>query len=70
MKVAKPEQDMRFDVPTVGVSTVENLHKAKAKVLAIETGRTIMIDQDQVIALANDYGLSIVALSEPDAFLS
>ena len=70
VKVAKPEQDMRFDVPTVGVSTVENLHKAKAKVLAIETGRTIMIDQDQVIALANDYGLSIVALSEPDAFLS
>ena len=70
VKVAKPEQDMRFDVPTVGVSTVENLHKAKAKVLAIETGRTIMIDQDQVIALANEYGLSIVALSKPEAFLS
>jgi DUF1009 family protein len=70
VKVAKPEQDMRFDVPTVGVSTIENLHKAKAKVLAIETGRTIMIDQDEVIALANDYGLSIVALSEPETFIS
>ena len=68
VKVAKPEQDMRFDVPTIGVSTIENLHKAKARVLAIETGRTIVIDQDQVIDRANQYGLSIVALSEPSEF--
>ena len=68
VKVAKPEQDMRFDVPTIGVSTIENLHKAKARVLAIETGRTIVIDQDQVIDRANQSGLSIVALSEPAEF--
>ncbi len=65
VKVAKPEQDMRFDVPTVGISTIENLHKARARVLAIEADRTIMVDQPEVVALANKYGLTIVAL--PDA---
>lgn len=62
VKVAKPQQDMRFDVPTVGVTTIENLHKAGARVLAIEAGKTIVIDQPDVIALADRYGLAIVAL--------
>jgi DUF1009 family protein len=62
VKVAKPQQDMRFDVPTIGVTTIENLHKARACVLAIEAGMTILLDQEQVIALADRYGLSIVAL--------
>jgi hypothetical protein len=64
VKVAKPEQDVRFDVPTVGLSTIETLHKARARVLAIEAHRTIMIDQPEVIALADRYGLSIVALPD------
>ncbi len=64
VKVAKPEQDVRFDVPTVGLSTIETLHKARARVLAIEAHRTIMIDQAEVIALADRYGLSIVALAD------
>jgi DUF1009 family protein len=64
VKVAKPMQDVRFDVPTVGISTIENLHKARARVLAIEANRTIVIDQPDVIALANRYGLSIVALDD------
>jgi UDP-2,3-diacylglucosamine hydrolase len=63
VKVAKPQQDMRFDVPTIGVTTIENLHKARARVLAIEAGRTILLDQPEVIALADRYGLSIVALA-------
>ncbi len=63
VKVAKPQQDMRFDVPTIGVSTIENLHKAGAKVLAIEAGRTILLDQPDVVALADRYGLSIASLS-------
>lgn len=63
VKVAKPQQDMRFDVPTIGVTTIENLHKAGARVLAIEAGKTILLDQDKVIALADRYGLSIVAMS-------
>jgi DUF1009 family protein len=62
VKVAKPLQDMRFDVPTVGLSTIENLYRARAKVLAIEAGKTIVIDQPEVVALADRYGLSIVAL--------
>src|SRR3954453_3552135 len=62
VKVAKPQQDMRFDVPTVGITTIENLHRAGAKVLAIEAGKTIVIDQAEVVALADRYGLSIVAV--------
>jgi DUF1009 family protein len=62
VKVAKPQQDMRFDVPTIGTSTIENLHKARARVLAIEANKTIVIDQPEVVALANRYGLTIIAL--------
>ena len=64
VKVAKPRQDMRFDVPTVGVSTIENLHKAGARVLAIETAKTIVIDQPDVVAIADRYGIAIVAVDE------
>jgi hypothetical protein len=66
VKVAKPQQDMRFDVPTVGLSTVENLRRAGGRVLAIEAGKTIVIDQDDVIARANALGLSIVACDGAD----
>jgi len=62
VKVAKPRQDMRFDVPTIGVTTIDNLHKAGARVLAIEANRTIVIDQPDVVALADRYGMTIVAL--------
>jgi len=62
VKVAKPQQDMRFDVPTVGTATIENLHRAGARVLAIEADKTIVIDQPEVVELANRYGLTIVAL--------
>ncbi len=62
VKVAKPQQDMRFDVPTIGISTIENLHKARARVLAIEAGKTILLDHPEVVALADRYGLCIVAL--------
>jgi DUF1009 family protein len=62
VKVAKPQQDMRFDVPTIGVTTIENLHRARARVLAIEAGKTIVVDQADVVALADRYGISIVAV--------
>jgi DUF1009 family protein len=61
VKVAKPQQDMRFDVPTVGCSTIETLHRAGGRVLAIEGHKTIVLDQDEVVALADRYGISIVA---------
>jgi DUF1009 family protein len=62
VKVAKPQQDMRFDVPTVGCATVESIHQAGGRVLAIEAGKTIVIDQAETVALADRYGISIVAL--------
>ena len=65
VKVAKPQQDMRFDVPTVGCNTVEALHRAGGRVLAIEAGKTIVVDQEETVALANRYGVTIVALNEP-----
>jgi hypothetical protein len=61
VKVAKPQQDMRFDVPTIGPATIANLHKAGGRVLAIEAHKTIVIDHDETVALANRLGITIVA---------
>jgi UDP-2,3-diacylglucosamine hydrolase len=63
VKVAKPQQDMRFDVPTVGRQTVESLHKAGGRVLAIEAGKTILVDTEETVALANSCRLTIVAMN-------
>jgi DUF1009 family protein len=64
VKVAKPQQDMRFDVPTVGCSTIETLYRAGGRVLAIEADKTIVLDRDQTLALANRYGIAIVAVQK------
>jgi DUF1009 family protein len=63
VKVAKPNQDMRFDVPTVGRTTIETMHQARARVLAIEAGKTIVLDQDETVALADQFGITVVALT-------
>ena len=63
VKVAKPQQDMRFDVPTVGVRTLRTMVAAGAKVLAIEGGRTILLDDEEFRAYAAEHKLSVVALS-------
>jgi UDP-2,3-diacylglucosamine hydrolase len=65
VKVAKPQQDMRFDVPTVGVLTVESMVAARASVLAIEARKTIIVDEAEVVALADKHGVAIVALECP-----
>lgn len=62
VKVAKPEQDMRFDVPTVGLQTLEKMAEARARVLAIEADRTILLDQAEFEAFARHHGISVVAL--------
>jgi len=64
VKVAKPQQDMRFDVPTVGLGTLETLQAAGGKVLAIEAGRTIFLDQRAVVEFADRHGLVIVAMRD------
>jgi DUF1009 family protein len=61
VKVAKPQQDMRFDVPTVGTTTVETIYRAGGRVLAIEADRTILLDEAETVALADRYGICIVA---------
>jgi len=62
VKVAKPTQDMRFDVPTIGRNTIETLLKAGGRVLAIEADKTIVLDREEMVALANRHGITIVAL--------
>jgi len=61
VKVAKPQQDMRFDVPTVGVHTIETMHRAGASVLAIEAGRTILLDEAEMVRRADQYGITVLA---------
>ena len=64
VKVAKPKQDMRFDVPTIGVGTIETIHEAGGKVLAIEAGKTIVLDQQEVCQKAKQLGISVVAFDD------
>jgi UDP-2,3-diacylglucosamine hydrolase len=60
VKVAKPKQDMRFDVPVVGVPTIEQMAAAGATALSVDAGRTLMIDGEATIQLADGAGISIV----------
>lgn len=62
VKVAKPKQDVRFDMPAVGVKTIESMLKAGATVLALEAGRTLLVDREKVIALADENGITISAI--------
>jgi DUF1009 family protein len=66
VKVAKPQQDMRFDVPTIGVETMQTMREAGARVLAVESEMTIMLDQPEVIELANRLGIAIVSLKSDE----
>ncbi len=63
VKVAKPQQDPRFDVPTIGTQTIKTLQEAGGRVLAIESSKTIMLDQHEVIELADRLGIAIVAIN-------
>jgi hypothetical protein len=65
VKVAKPQQDMRFDVPTIGLGTLCTMAAAGAKLLAVEAHRTILLDRDEVVRTANRHGIAIIALEEP-----
>jgi UDP-2,3-diacylglucosamine hydrolase len=61
VKVAKPQQDMRFDVPTIGTSTIETMYRAGARVLAVEADKTIILDESATVELADRYGITITA---------
>ncbi len=62
VKVSKPEQDLRFDVPSVGVKTVESMLQVNAAVLAIEAHKTLLFDKDEMISLADGGGISILSI--------
>ena len=62
VKVAKPNQDMRFDVPVVGVPTIEAMVEAGATCLSITAGKTLMFDRDEMIRAAEKSKISITAV--------
>ncbi|MEJ5366178.1 MAG: UDP-2,3-diacylglucosamine diphosphatase LpxI [Desulfosoma sp.] len=65
VKVSKPIQDLRFDVPAVGLQTIETMRSVKARVLVVEAGKTLLFDRDKVLEAADRYGMTIVAVSDP-----
>ena len=65
VKVAKPQQDMRFDVPTIGVQTIERLAAAGGRCVALGAGRVIMVDRPAVIAASDRLGVALVGVAAP-----
>jgi DUF1009 family protein len=61
VKVSKPNQDMRFDVPVIGVETVRVAAESGVRVIAVEAGKTLLLERDAVITLSNDSNMSVVA---------
>ena len=66
LKLAKPQQDMRFDMPSFGMQTIKSLAAAGGKVLVVEANLTVLVGQQDVIDFANENGIVIVALTEGD----
>ncbi len=62
LKAAKPNQDLRFDMPCVGPDTIRDLHRHKAACLAVEKERTILIDKPDTLALADKLGIAVVGI--------
>ena len=61
VKMGKPNQDLRFDVPVVGPRTIQTMTRARARCLGIEAGKTLLLDRDRCVRLANKAGICIVA---------
>ena len=66
LKVAKPKQDMRFDVPAIGPATLENLHRNGAGMLVVEAGKTLIIERERMLAAARRYGIVVIGRREED----
>lgn len=62
VKTAKPAQDDRFDVPSVGAQTIRSMAESGCKALAIEAGRTLLVEREVVLALAEEHGITIAAI--------
>ena len=62
VKLAKPNQDLRFDVPVIGPSTIETLIRCRVTAVAIEAKKTLMIDREDLVRSANENGIAIIAV--------
>ena len=63
VKVSKPQQDLRFDVPAIGADTVDNLHRVGGTVLAVEAGKTILLEKERLLRQADTHGISVVGVT-------
>lgn len=64
VKASKPNQDMRFDMPAVGVKTIQTMLDVKASVLAVEAGKTVVFDEEEMVSLADKHGIAIIAIEQ------
>ncbi|MDT9126993.1 UDP-2,3-diacylglucosamine diphosphatase LpxI domain-containing protein, partial [Escherichia coli] len=64
VKIAKPNQHMRFDVPVIGLKTIQVMHQAGATCLAIDAGRCLLLERDAILQAADEFGITIVAAKE------
>ncbi len=67
IKVCKPNQDQRFDMPAVGAQTIQTMSEAGIRLLAIEAGSAIVFDREDMVALADQYGIAVVAMESAEA---
>ncbi len=68
VKVSKPNQDMRFDVPVIGVKTIDVMARANARVLAVDAGKTLLFERSSLLQRAAEAGISILGMNEePDS---
>ena len=67
VKRCKPQQDLRFDLPAIGPRTIEVMASVKAAVLAVEAGRTVMLDRDMVIQKAQEAGIVLIGITQLDS---
>jgi DUF1009 family protein len=70
VKVAKPNQDMRFDVPVVGAPTIETMIRAGATCLCLTAGKLLIFEREKMLRLANDHKISVVAVSAETNFIN
>ncbi|MCK5310863.1 MAG: UDP-2,3-diacylglucosamine diphosphatase LpxI, partial [Desulfobacteraceae bacterium] len=66
VKISKPNQDLRFDLPCSGCNTIETMHKANASVLVLEAEKSISFDREKMILLANKYNICIQVMDDSD----
>ena len=64
VKVSKPGQDMRFDVPVIGLRTIEVMARANARALALDAGKTLLFERAQLLAAADKAGIAMVAVRD------